>query len=48
MHAIAQSERYGKEYGQRRYSLWTGDLGLAVYLWDCIKGEAKFPTMDIF
>jgi len=48
MHAIAQSERHGKEYGQRRYSLWTGDLGLAVYLWDCIKGEAKFPTMDIF
>jgi len=48
MYAIVQSERHGKEYGQRRYSLWTGDLGLAVYLWDCIKGEAKFPTMDIF
>jgi len=28
--------------------LWTGDLGLAIYLWDCIDGNAKFPTVDIF
>ncbi len=48
MHAIAQSEQHANKYGQRRYSLWTGDLGLAVYLWDCIHGEAKFPTMDVF
>ena len=47
-HAIEQSERHAKDYGQRRYSLWTGDLGLAVYLWDCIQGQAKFPTMDVF
>ena len=48
MHAIRQYERHAKQYGQLRYSLWTGDLGLAVYLWDCMRGEAKFPTMDIF
>ena len=48
MHAIEQSERHAREYGHRRYSLWTGDVGLAVYLWDCINGEAKFPTMDVF
>ncbi len=48
MHAIDQSERHVREYGYRRYSLWTGDLGLAVYLWDCINGEGKFPTMDVF
>lgn len=48
MHAIEQSEQHANKYGQRRYSLWTGDLGLAVYLWDCIHGEAKFPTMDVF
>ena len=48
MHAIEQSERHATEYGQRRYSLWTGDLGLAIYLWDCIRGEARFPTMDTF
>jgi len=48
MHAIEQSERHLNEYGKRRYSLWTGDLGLAIYLWDCIQGQAKFPTMDVF
>jgi len=48
MHAIHQSERHAQEYGQRRYSLWTGDLGLSVYLWDCIQGIPKFPTMDVF
>jgi hypothetical protein len=48
MHAIDQSERHVREYGYRRYSLWTGDLGLAVYLWDCINGEGIFPTMDVF
>jgi lantibiotic modifying enzyme len=48
MHAIEQSEQHAKEYGQCRYSLWTGDLGLAAYLWDCIQGQAKFPTMDVF
>ena len=48
MHAIDQSERHVRQYGYRRYSLWTGDVGLAVYLWDCINGEARFPTMDVF
>ena len=31
-----------------RYSLWTGDVGLAIYLWDCITGEPRFPTIDVF
>jgi hypothetical protein len=48
MHAIAQCERHAQRYGQLRYSLWTGDLGLAIYLWDCIQGKADFPTMDVF
>ena len=41
-HAIDQSERHAHDFGQRRYSLWTGDLGLAVYLSDCINGVAHF------
>jgi hypothetical protein len=36
------------EFGMRRYSLWTGDLGLACYLHDCIEARARFPTMDVF
>ena len=48
MHAIDQSDRAVKQYGQRKFSLWTGDLGLAIYLQDCIRGTARFPTLDVF
>lgn len=47
-HAIAQWQRHTRRYGRMRYSLWTGDLGLAIYLWNCIHGQSAFPTMDIF
>ena len=48
MHAMAQFEADSARFGDLRYSLWTGDLGLAVYLWDCIQGRAAFPTIDVF
>jgi hypothetical protein len=48
MHSIEQCERALAIHGQRKYSLWTGDLGLAVFLWDCIRGVAKLPTMEVF
>ncbi|WP_186308565.1 lanthionine synthetase C family protein [Paraburkholderia sp. BCC1885] len=48
MHGIAQSEADEAAHGQLRYSLWTGDLGFAIYLWDCLRGEAAFPTLDVF
>lgn len=48
MHAIDQCEAALTKFGQRKYSLWTGDLGLAVYLWDCIRGGGAFPTLDVF
>ena len=48
MHGIAQSEADAAEHGQRRYSLWTGDPGFAIYLWHCIHGTADFPTLDSF
>jgi hypothetical protein len=31
-----------------RYSLWTGDPGVAVYLMDCIGVTPRFPTLDAF
>jgi hypothetical protein len=46
MHAIAQSEDHAREYGMRRYSLMTGDAGLAIYLWNCLHGTACFPILD--
>jgi len=46
MHAIQQSETHAASYGMRRYSLYTGDPGLAIYLARCIAGKADWPTLD--
>lgn len=46
MHAIAQNQAEVAQYGMRRFSLWTGDLGLALYLWSCLVAEAEFPALD--
>lgn len=48
MHGIAQVEADLARHGRLRYSLWTGDLGFAIYLWDCIHGGDRFPTLDVF
>ena len=47
MHAIVQQERMRQQHGQGRYTLWTGDPGLAVYLWHCLQGRAGLPALDI-
>ena len=47
MHAIMQSDAEATQLGRRRYSLWTGDIGLACFLWECIRASARFPTMDV-
>jgi hypothetical protein len=43
MHAAAQVEHNRSEYGHGRYTLWTGDLGTALYLADCVDGGGKLP-----
>jgi peptidoglycan/LPS O-acetylase OafA/YrhL len=48
MHGIAQTEADFRRYGQGRYSLWTGDIGFAIYLWHCLQATADFPTLDVF
>ena len=48
MTAIVQYRGAQAVAGRGRYSLWTGDVGLAVYLWDCITAEPRFPTIDVF
>lgn len=48
MHGIAQTEADLRQHGQGRYSLWTGDVGFAIYLWHCLHGTAAFPTLDVF
>ena len=48
MTAVAQFQEARDAFGQGRYSLWTGDVGLAIYLWDCLSAEPHFPTIDVF
>ena len=48
MHAIAQFEEETAHTGRLRHSLWTGDIGVAVFLWDCLRERARFPTLDVF
>ena len=48
VHACGQVERHRVAHGQGRHSLWTGDLGLACLLWNCIAGTDDFPTLDVF
>ncbi len=48
MHSINQHKAEVKEAGQLRYSLWTGDLGLALFLRDTLKTSSSMPGIDIF
>jgi hypothetical protein len=48
MHGIAQTDADSARFGRGRYSLWTGDVGFAIYLWNCINATADFPTLDTF
>jgi hypothetical protein len=46
-HAIEQYKRMRQQYGQGRYTLWTGDPGLAVFVWHCVSGTATLPALDV-
>ena len=48
MHAIAQSDAAAASHGRHRFTLWTGDLGLALYVSSCLRADAAFPTLDVF
>jgi lanthionine synthetase-like protein len=48
MHALGQLGRERGDHGRGRFSLWTGDLGVAVYAWHCIDGAAAFPTLGLW
>jgi hypothetical protein len=48
IHAIDQVEQQRAEFGRGRYTLWTGDIGVALYLRACLARRAAFPTIDEF
>ena len=48
IHALEQSDALAAHHGCRVPSLWSGDLGLAIYLQACITAEPALPTLDMF
>jgi hypothetical protein len=46
MHAIEQVLGERERVGRGRYSLWTGDVGVALYLRACAHADAAVPTID--
>jgi hypothetical protein len=48
LHAAAQVEAARARHGRGRHSLWTGDLGVACVLRNCVTGDDRFPTLDHF
>ena len=48
VHTLDQIERARAERGRGRYSLWTGDIGAALFAADCVAGRAAYPIIDSF
>jgi lanthionine synthetase-like protein len=48
MHAIGQVEQERAAVGRGRYSLFVGDLGVALFLHQLLDGDDRFPTMGPF
>jgi Lanthionine synthetase C-like protein len=46
VHALEQARRARHERRHGRYSLWTGDLGAAVFAADCIDRRTAMPAID--
>jgi Lanthionine synthetase C-like protein len=46
MHAIDQVQQQRAELGRGRYTLMTGDIGVALYLRACLDDVAEFPIVD--
>ncbi len=48
MHALKQSEAEARKHGELRFTVWSGDLGLALCLSSCLRADPAFPTLDVF
>ena len=47
VHALGQVSRLRRERGTGRYSLWTGDLGVALYSADCLDARSAYPIFEL-
>jgi lanthionine synthetase-like protein len=47
VHALGHVERLRGANGRGRYSLWTGDVGTALFAAACLDLDARYPILDI-
>lgn len=47
MRALEQVEEMRAEHGHGRYSLFTGDIGVALFVQSCSDVDWRFPIMDL-
>ena len=46
VHALGQAVRLRVANGRGRYSLWTGDVGTALFAAACLDQDARYPIFD--
>lgn len=47
VHALLQADRLADANGSRRHSLFTGDLGAALFAAACADADTRFPIVDV-
>lgn len=47
VHAVGQVRRERAKRGRGRHSLFTGDLGVALFVADCLEARSVFPIFDV-
>jgi hypothetical protein len=47
VHALAQAERLAAANGRRRYSLFNGDVGTALFAAACLDADPRLPILDV-
>jgi lanthionine synthetase-like protein len=48
MHSASQVAEARRHYGRGRHTLWTGDLGTALYLHQCLVGTCEMPAIEMW
>ena len=46
VHALEQTRHLREKHRRGRYSLWTGDLGVALYAADCLEARTRYPFLE--
>jgi hypothetical protein len=46
VHALGQAAAARQERGRGRYSLWTGDVGVALFAADCAEARTRYPILE--